>query len=191
MAVLGLALCLALPPGLHAQQPSAGPASSGAAPAEGATAAGALPDLRPIEAAWQQVLEMGRRKGGEAEKRELERMAASAQSPFVAALASVFVEEWNFKAGDMRIDSPRKVWSPPLPTLGPNRAASPRIRRKVGGSADISPDGRVLAVRIEEKTGDDELDFLVERWIRESRFRPAQNGTRWVKGKASWGVELH
>lgn len=168
------------------QSTASPPASTVAAPASsGAPVLDEETTRRAIEA-WFRVLDMGRVKGGSREKEALEAAIRDAPAPWVSGLGEVFLDEWRFKMGDSRLETPRLAWAPPAPALPPGR----RLSRRVSADLEVSGEGRVLSVRITEGTGDAQLDFEVERTIRESRWRPAQRERRWVRAAASMQVNL-
>lgn len=162
------------------------PASTAAEPASSAVPVPDDETTRRALAAWFHVLDLGRVKGGSREKEALEAAIRDAPAPWVAGLGEVFLDEWRYKMGDSRLESPRMAWAPPAPPLPPGR----RLSRRVSADLEVSGEGRVLSVRITEGTGDTQLDFEVERTIRESRWRPAQRERRWVRAAASMQVNL-
>jgi len=176
----------------------AAPQSSARAP-EGALPA-SPPTASPVpwpasevaraEGQWRRLLELERKKGAEKDRLEVESLGQTPASPWVAALADAILDEWRINRDDSRIRNPRKIWSPDAPPILSAAAGGQKLRRRVSGTADVSPEGRVTSVRIEEGSGDDQLDFLVERWARDSRYRPGIEGFMYVSSRVKWSVAL-
>lgn len=147
-------------------------------------------DVSLAKAQWERLLAYARRRGREDDRLEVVALRAEAAAPWVDELAKAVLEEWKYTSNHTLLIRPRKVWAPELPPLVSQQEARRGRVRIVQGRSSVNPLGEVIRAEIIDSSGDDEIDFLIQKWARESRYRPALEDRKWRESRDSWAVEV-
>ncbi len=143
----------------HARHPETKPRS---------TAVPALLTTRELEE-WTSLLQRGLSRRAE-DREHIQAATASKANRWVAALASVLLEEWELDSESLRF--PRPVL--PMEALRLEEGKSTVTSAMVVAEAVVGSDGLVSTTSLVKSSGDTRIDTQVLERLRRMLFRPAR-----------------